>query len=112
MTAEMGRRRQHRYSVDIPVGFSHAGHQFHGTAKNLSVGGMYIETKGSLPFGAEILLEFIVPHPRQIVVAQAQVRWMEGQNGTAAGIGVQFLGLRAKHVWALNKYLADRQLAA
>ena len=112
MTAEAGRRRQHRVTVDIPVGFSFAGHQFHGTAKNLSVGGMFIETRGSLPFSAEILLMFTVPHPRQIVVVQAQVRWIEGQNGTAAGIGVQFLGLRAKHVWALNKYLADKHLAA
>jgi hypothetical protein len=38
------------------------------------------------------------------VVVDGQVRWLELEEGHVRGIGIRFEGLRARDVWALNKF--------
>ena len=102
-------RKQARYSVDLPVEFRHGGHIHEGRALNLSVGGMYVQTTVSLPFGATVALRFAIPEPKEDIEVDAQVRWVEGQSGAVTGVGVQFLNLRARHVWALNKFFDNKE---
>ena len=112
MTEEQQRRRQQRYPVDIPVEMTVRGHKIKGTARNMSVGGMFIETDSTLAMGDEILLEFTVPSPRQLVAVKSQVRWLEKtkDDNAGTGVGVLFLALRAKYVWALNKFFNELQI--
>lgn len=92
----------------MPVEFAHEGQEYQGQSRNMSVGGMFIETAAPLPFNSMISLRFKVPNHAEAVEVDAQVRWIEGQAGASNGVGVQFQGLRAVYVWALNKFLAGK----
>ena len=114
MTEEQQRRRQQRYPVDIPVEMTLRGSKIQGIARNMSVGGMFIQTDVALAMGEEIVVEFTVPSPRQEVAVKSQVRWVEKKaDGSAgSGVGILFLALRAKYVWALNKFFNELQVDA
>ena len=49
--------------------------------------------------GEAVQVRFSLPKLADQVVAPAHVRWVDGQNG----LGVQFTGLRAREVWALQQ---------
>lgn len=102
------RRTQQRYDVRLPVEFTFQGNQYHGHSRNMSVGGMFLETAARLPFNGIIRLTITVPTHKEPIEVDAQVRWIESRTGATDGVGVRFQGLRAVHVWALNKFLADK----
>ena len=109
MTSEPGRRTQQRYPVDLMVDFEVKGQPYRGHAENMSVGGLFMWTTAPVSFGETVHLRFTVPDPLETVEVDAQVRWIERKGDAPAQVGVQFLGLRAKFVWALNKFLADKE---
>lgn len=66
-------------------------------ALNASLGGLFLELEDKMPLGARLHVRFeVVGH---VVESDAVVRW-HGDRG----FGVQFDGLRARDVWALEKY--------
>jgi hypothetical protein len=85
-----------RTHVDIPVEFSLRGSASRqkGRAKDISVGGVHIESASPLAFSSEIEV-YVSFGPRQTpVVLNGVVRWTSAGN-----MGVQFglLGARATH---------------
>lgn len=69
-------------------------------ALNASLGGLFLnleEIADKLPLGARLHVRFVVVG--HVVESDAVVRWHGDQ-----GFGVQFDGLRARDVWALEKY--------
>jgi uncharacterized protein (TIGR02266 family) len=89
-------RVEQRLAVEIEVeGTRHAA-----ASRNLSTGGMFVETGLALRVGQRLRLHFAVPAQKDPVAAEAEVRWIE-----AGGAGMRFVGLRAKDVWALGKLL-------
>jgi uncharacterized protein (TIGR02266 family) len=72
--------------------------------RNISLGGVFIETEQALPFGARVALKFPVPTQVEPIEVEGQVRWLEMEDGRLRGLGVRFEGLRARDVWALNKF--------
>jgi len=122
-------RKSTRYDHEIEVEILHDGQQYTGKTKNLSIGGMFILTNAMLPFGARLRLRFSISTLKEAIEVNAQIRWLDNntvssenpihledndknsekaiyqENGPKTfGVGVQFEGLRAKQVWALNKY--------
>ena len=69
-----------------------------------SLGGVFIESETTLPFGAKCSLKFRIPTQTEAVEVDGQVRWLEMEEGHIRGIGIRFEGLRARDVWALNKF--------
>ena len=98
------RRSDRRYDRRVPIDFSHEGSSFSAHTRNISLGGVFIETDQTLPFGAKVALRFKVPTQSEMIEVEGQVRWLEMDEGRLRGIGVRFEGLRARDVWALNKY--------
>ena len=98
------RRSDRRYDRRVPIDFSHEGSSFSAHTRNISLGGVFIETDQTLPFGAKIALRFKVPTQSDMIEVEGQVRWLEMDEGRLRGIGVRFEGLRARDVWALNKF--------
>lgn len=93
-------KRAARFDCAIAVDFTHEGRTHHGMTRNMGQGGMFIATDVMMPLGSIILLRFQVPTLRDAIEVRAEVRWsLEGQ-----GMGVQFDGLRAREVWALNRF--------
>ncbi len=101
------RRTQQRYDIRLPVEFTFDGTDYQAQTRNMSLGGMFIETASPVTYGAIVKLVFRLPALQEPVEIQGEVRWVEKDGGLTKGIGVQFQGLRAKHVWALNKLFAN-----
>jgi hypothetical protein len=92
------RRTATRHHVDIAIKLVMNGQSADLRTLNLSLGGALIAMK-RLPMGERVTVTFAVPTQDDPIETAATVRW-----STEDSVGVQFDGLRAKDVWALNKY--------
>lgn len=76
-----------------------------GHSRNISLGGMYVESLEVLPVQTTLQIRFRVPTQPEPIDVTGEVRWVErGGAEQAAGMGVRFHGLRARDVWALNRF--------
>ena len=81
-------------------GTRHLGH-----SRNISLGGMFVETATALLVQTTIQVRFRVPTQPEPIDVTGEVRWVEaGGAGQLAGMGIRFHGLRARDVWALNRF--------
>ena len=93
------KRRHARTSIELPVTFTVTGssEQAHGIAKDISIGGVFIETSTAAAFGAEIVVRAELrsaTHSFGAFDLPGVVRWVR-----AGGMGVQFrlLGVHETH---------------
>jgi type IV pilus assembly protein PilZ len=65
-----------------------------GRAKDISIGGMYIESEAQVAFGQEVSIVLRLPNTKSDAHLPAVVRWLK-----PGGFGVQFglLGARETH---------------
>lgn len=96
------KRTHQRHEIAIPVEITYEGQTFGGTSRNLSLGGMFVLCAARIPFGARVILTLTIETPNRLIIAESVVRWVEAD----AGVGVQFLGLRAAEVWSLQQLFA------
>lgn len=92
-------RRASRYVVSINAKLDVEGTQVDSTLINLSLGGALMASPVKHAMGQRVFLSFNVPTLPQAIEIGATVRWADSD-----GVGVQFDGLRARDVWALNEY--------
>jgi hypothetical protein len=92
------RRSSTRHDVDLATSVVQNGVASQHKMQNLSLGGALIEMK-RLPLGERVTVKFALPTVEEPIETAATVRW-----STESAVGVQFDGLRAKDVWALNKF--------
>jgi hypothetical protein len=93
------RRTSTRHVVSIPAKVMIDGVAGSSTLLNLSLGGALVTATKRLPMGHRVQITFSVPTSEDAIDIGATVRWADGAN-----VGIQFDGLRARDVWALNKY--------
>ncbi len=98
------RRSDRRYERRVAIDIVHDGHTLSAFTRNISLGGVFVDCDVALPFGARIQLSFRIPTQSEPVAVEGQVRWLEMEEGHMRGIGIRFEGLRARDVWALNKF--------
>ena len=95
---------ENRESVRIPyktdVCVSYKDNFWHGTSKDISVGGMFLITNSFPTIGAEILLSFELYDIKAEI--KSVVRWV-GKNG----FGVQFIDPSVREVHEINKLFKD-----
>jgi uncharacterized protein (TIGR02266 family) len=74
--------------------------------RNISLGGVYVETPLPLAIGTTIQLRFQLPTQPEPVEVSGDVRWVVTKKaaGEEVGMGIRFQGLRARDVWALNRF--------
>ena len=76
-----------------------------GRTRNVSLGGMFVELELPLPAETSIEVRFRVPTQPEPIEVTGEIRWSEPATGERkAGIGIRFHGLRARDVWALNRF--------
>ncbi len=103
--AEHFRRIDPRYDRQLSVEVSSEGEELVGRSRNVSLGGMYFEARRALPIGATVTLRFHIPTQPEAVEVSGDVRWVVNTPGSSEfGIGIRFQGLRARDVWALNRF--------
>jgi hypothetical protein len=86
------KRRHARVPIDIPLLFQVKGRNRErpGTGKDISVGGMFIESDEPSKFGSELFIRIRLPGSDQSLLLRGIVRWE-----TDRGMGVQFSPLGA-----------------
>jgi hypothetical protein len=89
------------------VTITHPAGKLECETKNISLGGMYLITGVTLPYGTQVKLLFHLPALREQAQIEGTVRWQKSD-----GMGVQFGSLRAREVWALNQLFKDSPLSA
>jgi Tfp pilus assembly protein PilZ len=92
-------RRQTRHDVAIPATVTVDGISNDCKMLNLSLGGTLVAANAKFAMGQQVRIAFHVPTMGDPIEVGGTVRW-----SNAEGVGVQFDGLRARDVWALNEY--------
>ncbi|MBX3260775.1 MAG: PilZ domain-containing protein [Labilithrix sp.] len=101
------KRRYARASIDLPVQFAVKGgaEAARGIGKDISIGGMFIETDTPAPFGADVVVRVRLRTPSsdgQDFDLPGVVRWVR-----AGGMGVQFGLLGALETHAITELGKD-----
>ena len=95
----MKEQRGHpRVVIDVSVTCRRTdGASFEGRGKDLSLGGMFVETTESQPFNTQLTIEMELEGAKGRITVPAVVRWSKSN-----GFGVQFglLGARETHLIA------------
>jgi Tfp pilus assembly protein PilZ len=90
-------RRYARAPINSPASFSVKGKpgKAEGLAKDISVGGTFIETTAPAGFGADVIVQLMLPGADDMVALPGVVRWVRD-----GGMGVQFglLGAVETHI--------------
>lgn len=71
-----------------------------GSAKDISVGGMYIESETAVTFGTEVSIVLRLPNTKADVRLPGTIRWLK-----PGGFGVQFGLLGARETHAISELL-------
>ncbi|MBN2575886.1 MAG: TIGR02266 family protein [Deltaproteobacteria bacterium] len=75
------------------------------TTGNISLGGVFIETQETFPLQSRLQIRFRIPTQPEPIEVTGEVRWIEpGGPNQSPGMGIRFQGLRAREVWALNRF--------
>jgi hypothetical protein len=93
------RRTSTRHVVSLPAKLVADGAPREVTVMNLSLGGALLTAAARFAMGQRVVISFIVPTMAEAIEVGATVRWSDDK-----ATGLQFDGLRARDVWALNKY--------
>ena len=99
------RRSSTRHAVTIAGKISISGGTYDCTITNISLGGAMIAASQRQPMGIRCNVQFVIPTMAEPIEVGATVRWSDDSS-----VGIQFDGLRARDVWALNEYF--KQLTA
>lgn len=104
--AEHFRRIDPRYERQLEVEVLFEGKKQTSRTQNISLGGLYLESATALPIGTTVQLRFQLPTQPEPVEVAGDVRWVvrKGGTGEVTGLGIRFQGLRARDVWALNRF--------
>jgi Tfp pilus assembly protein PilZ len=95
--------RQHpRKSIESPVAFQvEGGARIEASCRDISLGGVYVETEAPLPYGAALTLFIRLPGFGGEAAIASIVRWNKPN-----GMGVQFGRMGARETHALTQLLA------
>ena len=98
-----------RVSFETEVRLSVGGHDIWGFSKNVSRGGMFVETDTAFEPDSEFEVEFTVPDTAILVQPTARVVWRRpAGDERGPGIGLQFLKLDRDAAEWLDQYVYER----
>lgn len=97
-------RRHHRVPFSEPVVYTKKGDaaRVTGQSHDISLGGMFIESRTPAAFGDEVVIHVHVPGEPSAFALPAIVRWIE-----PGGMGVQFQLLGARETHAITELVAN-----
>jgi hypothetical protein len=93
------KRTATRHAVSLPAMIGIEGKPESCTIVNLSLGGALVVAGSKLSMGQRVTISFHISTVEEAIDVGSTVRWSDDK-----GVGLQFDGLRARDVWALNKY--------
>lgn len=102
-------RGQARVSCETRVQISNGAGERWGTARNLSRGGIFVESEAPVASGTEVALEFALPDLPLRLAPTAQVIWLRARNDISPpGMGLRFLALDGHSARQIDSYVYER----
>jgi type IV pilus assembly protein PilZ len=105
----MSERRHHpRLSIAVEVDFGSENNFYSARTRDISVGGLFIESDVPLPIGTRLRvdLKFLQKH----LHAEGEVTWvLVGDGEQAVGMGVRFVDLPASASKSIEAFMALRE---
>ncbi len=104
------RRESLRVSSRFEVAVKDAGHMQKLFIKNISGGGLYIETHRPPALGTKLELDLALPNFNKVVHAIVEVAWSNprGSNDLPPGMGVKFVNLPADARKKIQSLIAEK----
>jgi hypothetical protein len=93
------RRSSTRHAVTLTGQLALNGEARQVSLINLSLGGALVSATAKISMGSRVVFSFNIPNAPDAIEVGATVRWSDDKT-----TGLQFDGLRARDVWALNKF--------
>lgn len=93
------KRRDPRTLIKIKIDYESEGAYLYSYSKDLSEGGIFIQTSNPLKVGERIKLKFILPELLEKVETWGEVAWVNeggGAEGVSEGMGVRFVELESE----------------
>lgn len=84
------RRRDERVPIELKVQYRRFNSFFSDYARNISKGGLFIQTPKPLPIGTEFLFRLGIPEQQAPFELRGEVKWIESE-GDSPGMGIQFI---------------------
>jgi type IV pilus assembly protein PilZ len=104
-------RRHNRIAIDMDVDCAHHDSRVRGFARNISEGGVFIETNDTVDVGASLTLSFTLPgQPGPLTVPGQVVRRIELERDFRFGLGVEFGQLQADSRQQILEFLIHKSL--
>jgi uncharacterized protein (TIGR02266 family) len=107
--ASRERRRERRVPVQIQIQYKTADGFFQDYIRNLSLGGIFIETEKPLPMNTKLRVEFCLPEMADPITADGIVvhtlRAGKTKSPTLSGMGIRFSDLERSSKQLLESYL-------
>ncbi|WP_437660337.1 PilZ domain-containing protein [Sorangium sp. So ce1182] len=96
-------RKHPRRPIELSIAFRIGdGPRIDAICRDISLGGMFIETTSPAPFGATVEVLLSLSGLKQAAAIPSIVRWT-----TAEGMGVQFGSMGARETYALTELLGS-----
>jgi uncharacterized protein (TIGR02266 family) len=101
-------KREHsRATLSAIVDLSSEDNFYAGAARDISVGGLYVETETGLPIGTEVTA--LLKLPSKVLSLRAEVVWSVTKGSKTAGMGLRFLNLPAHAKREIEAFMLLRQ---
>jgi uncharacterized protein (TIGR02266 family) len=102
-----------RIPVDTPVHIIRDADDVWGTLRNLSRGGIFVESEFALAPQTEVSVEFILPETEDRLQSTAQVIWRRrGSQEQPNGMGLQFLAIDRASARQIESYVYEHEAVA
>jgi uncharacterized protein (TIGR02266 family) len=104
-------RRHNRIAVEMGVECAHQDSRVCGFARNISEGGVFIETNETVDVGSSLTLSFTLPgHGAPLTVPGKVVRRIELANEFRYGLGVEFGQMQGDSRHQILEFLIQKSL--
>ena len=104
----MVEKRQHnRVTISAVVDLSSEDNFYAGAARDISLGGLYVESATSMPIGTEVTA--ILRLPSKVLSLRAEVVWSVGKGAQTVGMGLRFVNLPALAKREIEAFMLLRQ---
>jgi uncharacterized protein (TIGR02266 family) len=101
------RRKHPRVQLGVRVDVVSGSNFYSAHGRDISMGGLFIETLAPLPLGSQVMVELVLGGSRHVLAAE--VCWsVDAEGGGTAGVGVQFDGLSARARGAIERFMRRR----
>ena len=96
-----------RAEIESPIEITTRGQQIQGIVRNVSRGGLYVDTPMQMTPAEEVSLQFSLDGNGTVVAPTARVVWSESGRDGVDHIGLRFLEIDAQTIEKLDHYISD-----